>query len=195
MARIAAEKSEFYQGSTASAGTGCVYRKCASPRLHHAFDDHTRCHKKCIKRPLVIGDLAKQVLKQQTAYLTNKAEGLVENLDSNITESFGAMVSLFFGARRTNLQGRGVPKRQATLAGLTMSRGYKWHANAQRAMVHHPSKVLDNFAEYIDGRRKRAKANKKRRSRKRLAGRPNSDYQEESRDELLPSELEILVAE
>jgi hypothetical protein len=57
------------------------------------------------------------------------------------------------------------------------------------------SKVLVNFAEYNDGRRKMAKANKKLRSRKRLAASTNSSYQKELAEELLPFELEKIVAE
>jgi hypothetical protein len=161
--------------------------------LYHAYGDHTRCHQKCSQRPLEICDDVKKALTVQTEYLTEKAHRLVENLDSNVNESFAAVTNMLFSGRRTNLQGRGGTKRQAILAGLTMSRGYKWHAAAQRAMNLRPSKVLDDYAEYINQRRKRAKENTKPRWRKRLA--KTGGYQKEAADDILPPELTELIDE
>jgi hypothetical protein len=149
--------------------------------LRHAYDDHAGCSDTCRDRPLILCDLAKVNMRKETSFLVAKAGRLVENHTSNAAESMGAMVNQFYYGRRTNITGRGVQVRQATLAGLTMARGYKVHRGLQQKMNFKPSNVLDTYANHVAKRRQRARDNrdKRRRLRKQWASAGSSTYKKE----------------
>jgi hypothetical protein len=133
--------------------------------LLHAFGDHTQCSESCSLRPTELCDLAQEQLVGQTSFLVGKTPELVDNMDTNVAESFGNVSNMLHGGRRTNIQGRGGGLRKTTLAGLTMARGYLWHEAALRKMGLRSSPRLNNYAEYVNQRRKKSKECPKRRAR------------------------------
>jgi hypothetical protein len=150
----------------------------------------------CCKRTISLSEAAKNALIDCTSFLVEKAERLVENLDSNIAESFVSILNMTCNGRRTNLQLRSAFQRQATLTGLTMARGYSWHSTAQRKAGLRPTNVLQKNAEYVNRRQKRAKENRSwcKRTRRNLTTAGNK--KETTMDpcgEVLPVTMEVMI--
>jgi hypothetical protein len=141
--------------------------------LSLAFNDHEECPTVICKKGRV-GELlanSQTILTDEMGFMVAKAEKLVENLNSNLAESFVAMMHMMLNGRRTNSQDGGVFTGQTLLAGLTMARDYSWHAAAQKAMGIEPKKVIETFAERINQRRKADKQKKRSRAKRRAESR------------------------
>jgi hypothetical protein len=169
--------------------------------LHHAYGNHKGCSVTCSQRPIKMCELAKKELVKETSFLVAKVERLLENLDSNVAESYGAMLHQFSDGRRTNLQGRGAGIRQATLAGLTMARGYAFHRAVQQDLGFLPSNVLDCYAQHVAKRRKKAKENATKRRRTQnlqFQARPSAYNKETAKDafnDISDRAMGVLVAQ
>jgi hypothetical protein len=98
-----------------------------SNALQHALNNHSDCPPALcdlIRLEKKLDDATKKHLQKNMMRLANKAERVAEYLNSNLAESYMAIMNMLLGGRRINNQLRGAFFRQTRLAALIMSDGY-----------------------------------------------------------------------